>query len=64
LEHAGGKVLHDWLGLHGEVSEHFIGAPVTKEADCVRVDMGTEEGHGAGGMERASADFRVMEANC
>ena len=35
--------------MHGEVSEHFIGAPATKEVNCVRVDMVTAEGHGAGG---------------
>jgi hypothetical protein len=63
LEHAGGKVPHYGLGLHGEVSEHLIRAPATKEADCVRVDMGTQKGHCAGGAEGTCTDFGVMEAD-
>ena len=63
LEHAGGKIAHDRLGLDGEVAKHFVRAPSAEEFDCVGIDVGTKEGHCAGGSERAGADFFGRESD-
>ena len=57
LEHASGKVSHDWLGLDGEVAEHFVRTPSSKQFNGVRVNVGTKEGHGTRGAEGVCADF-------
>jgi hypothetical protein len=51
-QHAGGKVPHHRLSLGMQVLlKHLIGAPVTKETDDVCVDLGTEKGDHARGLE-------------
>jgi hypothetical protein len=48
--------------LDVEISEHLVGSPSSKEPDRVRVHMGTEERHGAGCPQGASADVGLKEA--
>ena len=71
LEHAGSEVRHDRSCLEVEVSEHFVGSPLPKEAYDVRVDFGTEESicarcaEAAGahvGREKAKAGSEVCDS--
>jgi hypothetical protein len=47
VEHGGGEVLHDGLGLHVQLSNHGIAMPSTKDPDKVEVDLATKQRHGA-----------------
>jgi hypothetical protein len=47
VEHGGGEILRDGLGLHVQVSNHGIAMPSTKDLDKVEVDFATEQRHGA-----------------
>jgi hypothetical protein len=49
VEHSGRKIPHNRCGLDGEIAEHFVGAPSAKKADDVRVHLGAEQSHCAGG---------------
>ena len=40
-------------GLDMQVPEHLIGLPTTQQADAIRIDVGTEKGHGARRPKRA-----------
>ena len=40
-----------------EIAEHLIGAPATKEADAIGVDVRAEKGHGPSGAKGASRDI-------
>jgi hypothetical protein len=40
-----------------QVSQHLIGAPAPDETDAIRIDIGTQEGHGAGGAEGTGRDI-------
>ena len=56
MQHPGRKITHDRLSLNMQVSQHFIGAPAPDETDAIGIDIGTQEGHGAGGAEGAGRD--------
>ena len=36
-----------------QISQHLIGAPAPDETDAIGIDIGTQEGHGAGGAKGA-----------
>ena len=40
-----------------QISHHHVGAPAADELDAIRVDIGTQEGHGAGGPEGSGRDM-------
>jgi len=42
VNHSLGKIAHDWFGLGGEVTEHYIRLPATDELDNVGVHFGNE----------------------
>ena len=56
-KHAGREIAHDRLCLDMEVSQHFIGAPAAEELNDVGINLGAQQGHGAGGTEGASRDM-------
>ena len=64
LEHERSKVTHDRFGLDVEVAEHLIAAPPADKANRVRVDVGTQEGHGSGRSKGARGDVVSQEAKC
>ena len=56
LEHEGGEIPHDRLGLKVEVAKHFVGAPAAQKADAVSVDVGAEESHGSCSTQTPGGD--------
>ena len=62
LDHAGGKMAHDRLGLDMQVPQHFIRAPSAKKADAIGVDIRAEECHGARCTEGPGRDVVRQEA--
>ena len=60
-KHSGRKITHDRLRLHMQISQHFIGAPATDEADAIRIHIRTQESHGSGCTEGGSGDVAGHE---
>ena len=46
-KHGGRQAVHDWLSLHMEVAEQFIGPPPPDHAEAITVDAGAEKCHSA-----------------
>ena len=42
--------LYYWFGLHVQVAQHLVQAPLSNKFNGFVVDSGTEEGHGACGL--------------
>mmetsp|Transcript_9225 Transcript_9225/g.13370 ORF Transcript_9225/g.13370 Transcript_9225/m.13370 type:complete len:149 (+) Transcript_9225:256-702(+) len=61
-QHPRSKFSSNRGGLRGEVPEHFITSPATDETNAVRVNLGTEEGHGTTGAKGTGGDIRGDEA--
>ena len=60
-EHLSCKVAHDWLRRQVEVAEHLVRAPLTKDLDDVRVDVGDQQCHGPGCTQGPCQNFRREE---
>ena len=50
-KHETTEVIHNRSSLEVKVAKHFVGAPATEQANDVGIDVGAEEGVGAGGTE-------------
>ena len=61
-EHAGREISHDRLSLDMQIAHHLIGSPSTEELDAIRIHIGTQEGHGARGTQKAGGDIVGQEA--
>ena len=61
-EHGDAEVSHNRISLYMQIPQYFICAPAAKQADNVRVDVGIEESHGSGGVERSSRNVRWKKA--
>jgi hypothetical protein len=46
-KHGGGYAGHNGLRLDVQEAAHLIGMPPPNEADAVRIDSATQQGHGA-----------------
>jgi hypothetical protein len=57
IEHLGGKVAHDGLGLEVEVMKHFVKPPTAKQLDDIGVHMCTKKCHHARSAQRAGRNF-------
>ncbi len=61
-EHTMGVVPHERVSLDVQITEHFVRAPLTNEADDVRVNLGQEKGGRASSTETSCRDFGRKEA--
>jgi hypothetical protein len=63
VEHDGGEILHDWLCLHMQVTNHGIAMPSSKDSYQIEVHFTTKERHGTSSAKAASTYLMGVDAS-
>jgi hypothetical protein len=62
VQHEGGIIFHDIMGLDMEIAENCVRLPTAKETKVVNGNIAIEEGHRTGHPKRFSIDISQGDA--